>query len=253
MNPATKLLNAIDRAFSGPVNVARVMPPSQNSRPAGDESGIVRNSSSPATPERMKAELAPKVVKRPEPHQLANVPHPNMEQCRVFDAALLDGVSVHYNPPEAAMSQLRELDAPYDRLQAAITECMKSPHAKHLAHIADLARRTAEGDTTVNAADAWTAEDWAEDQRVRVSAFKSEARKIREKAWTIAEPALHAKAESLNELADFLEEKERERYEHWATPYRPPNYVLLLRKYAASLTDGSRAGIGRPSGMLQGI
>ena len=81
--------------------------------------------------------------------------------------------------------------------------------------------------------------------------FKKKCREIEGEAWTIAEPALLEKAEACERLADELEAEARPRFEQFAVAYRPAPYVLLLRKYAATLRDGSRRNVGKPSAMIE--
>jgi hypothetical protein len=40
-------------------------------------------------------------------------------------------------------------------------------------------------------------------------------------------------------------------FDRFHAPYRPPSYVLLLRKYALSLHDGSRRTAGLPSSIIE--
>jgi hypothetical protein len=196
---------------------------------------------------RAQAELMPKIV-RPAPDKLKDVPWPTPAQVRAFDARLLDE---GYIRPEAALGKLRELDMPWTRLQDAMAEAARSQHGKYLAHVESIAKRVASGDLTVQQEDAWGPDEWTSDARERLSAFKKEAREIAAQAWVIAEPALLEKADFADEVADLLEANERPRWEQFAVPYRPPNYVWILSKYAETLRNGSRRSAGLPSSMLE--
>jgi hypothetical protein len=141
----------------------------------------------------------------------------------------------------------------YLRLQEACVQCSRSQHSKYLAHLEDIAKRTAEGDTTAHQADGWSRDDWDQDARERLGAFKAELKKIAESAWQIAEPELLAKSEALDLMADGLDEIERARYASFCVPYRAPAYIAILRKYALSLRDGQRKNVGLPSSMLENL
>ena len=184
----------------------------------------------------------------PPPNLLEGVPFPSPAQTRAFDADLADNC---YERPEDVLAQLKELDAPFNRLQAACAECARSQHPKYQEHIGSIARRTAEGDATVHQEDGWTREDWEADARERLNAFKGELNLIQSRAWAIAEPALLAKANFLDARADEIEETVRRPFDKFCAPYHPPSYVLLMRKYAATLRDGSRRTAGLPSSMLE--
>lgn len=197
---------------------------------------------------RARAELTPVIRIKPAADQLASTPFPIPEQVRAFDADLAEN---GYQRPEGVYEQLKGEDAAYLRLQTACVEASRGQNGKYLAHLADIARRTASGDITVELVDSWTMQDWQDDARERLSAFKAELRALAQRCWQIAEPALLEKAQVAAARADQLEEAARVPFDHYSAPFYPPSYVLLLRKYAATLADGSRRNAGLPSSMIE--
>ncbi|MEI6781271.1 MAG: hypothetical protein WCQ21_10170 [Verrucomicrobiota bacterium] len=191
-----------------------------------------------------------KAVVRPAlpPGLLDNVPHPTPDQIRAFDEDLAtDG----YKRPEATFRALQMEDEPYLRVQRAIAQASRSQHPAYMAHIQDIASRTAAGDETANDRDAWTKADFEEDSRERLTAFKAELRKIALRAWVIAEPALLEKAEFASRRADQLDALARKSFDLYRVAYQSPAYILLLRKYAQNLSNGSRRNVGLPTAMIE--
>jgi hypothetical protein len=257
---AKKLASLLDAATSaGPItNVAKTSRvvaefPGDQSAKGGPYLGATQHSSLTASPgplsKQARAELNAKVNPRPQPGELDGVPFPVMAQQRAFDS-FLQGRG--YQVPKGNVTQLGELDAPWLRLQAAIGEFAQTQNANAAYHAnrEDIAKRTAAGDTTVNQGDAWSRQDFLDDHRERLMALKNEAKRIEREAWPIAESALLAKAEFADAVADELEAEARKPFDEFCVPYRSPAYVLLLRKYALSLRNGSRSTVGRPSSML---
>lgn len=203
----------------------------------------------PLSPEAQR-ELTATLRPAPPKHALAGVPWPNPAQQRAFDALLKQR---GYAPPKAVAAELAKLDAPWTRLQQAIGEAAKSQGDAYHRHMQDIARRTAEGDETVKREDSWSRADWDADARERIAAFKVECKRIEAQAWKIAEPALLAKAAAADAAADALEDEARQPFEAFAVPFSPPPYVPILRVYAASLRDGSRRNVGKPSSMLESL
>jgi hypothetical protein len=197
---------------------------------------------------RAKAELHPVVLPRPKPDALASVPFPTAEQVRCFDAYL---TAKGYKVPEDVLAKLKEDDVAWLRLQEAIAQAARSQNGRYHAHLDDIARRTAEGDLTVQREDAWTRQDWADDGRERIGAFKTKSREIEERDWAIAEPALLDKSEFANSAADELDVEAQAWFAEFATPAHPLSFILQLRKYALTLSDGSRRYAGLPSSMLE--
>lgn len=195
-----------------------------------------------------KRELHPLVRPYSLPDALAGVPFPSPAQQRAFDDYLRER---GYKPPKTVAAELTKLDAPWGRLQGAIGEAAKSQGDAYHRHMEDIARRTAAGDETVKREDSWSRSDWDADARERIAAFKVECKRIEAQAWQIAEPALLTKADAADAAADELEAEARPRFEQFAVAYRPAPYVLLLRKYAATLRDGSRRNVGKPSAMIE--
>ena len=190
-----------------------------------------------------------KAISRPAlpPGLLDSVPHPTPDQIRAFDEDLAtDG----YKRPEATFRALQMEDEPYLRVQRAIAQASRSQHPQYMAHIQDIVSRTASGDETVSEKDTWTREDFQEDARERLAAFKGELRKIALRAWVIAEPALLEKAEFASRRADELDALARKSFDIYRVAYQSPAYVLLLRKYAQNLSNGSRRNVGLPTAML---
>ena len=106
-----------------------------------------------------------------------------------------------------------------------------------------------EKDTTVEKEDSWSLDDWNNDARERLKAFKQKIREIENAAWAKVEPYLLSKANFADEVADLLDAEAKPRYEQFGVPFVSPAYVMLLRRYAASLRDGSRRYVGKPSEM----
>jgi len=197
-----------------------------------------------------KRELTAKIRPALPPDALSAVPFPSPTQQAAFDAYLLER---GYEPQKTVAAELAKLDAPWIRLQEAIGEAAKSQGDAYHRHMEDIARRTAAGDETVKREDSWSRSDWDADARERIAAFKVECKRIEAQAWQIAEPALLTKADAADAAADELENETRPRFEQFAIPYRPPAYVLLLRKYAQTLRDGSRRNVGQPSALIENL
>jgi len=195
-----------------------------------------------------KRELHPLVRPYSPPDALAGVPFPSPPQQAAFDAFLRER---GYAPPADVAKKLAALDVPWVRLQDAIGETRKSQNANYHSQLADIATRIAAGDSTANERDAWTREDWQQDADERCRVFKTKCREIEAEAWQLAEAALLTKADAADAAADELEAEARPRFEQFAVAYRPAPYVLLLRKYAATLRDGSRRNVGKPSAMIE--
>ena len=102
--------------------------------------------------------------------------------------------------------------------------CARRPKDSFKDHLADLAQRTARGDNSLHAGDAWTLDDFKEDHEVRRKVLKSELRRIAAEAATVAAPIFGKFAEAVDRLADSLE----------AEAARPGGEVLpsLLAAYA---------------------
>jgi hypothetical protein len=249
-------LRALDKAVSaltGPENAVKqpvVEYPAANPSPRTHYAGARKAGSldqpGPLSREA-KRELTPKLRPALPPDALAGVPWPNPQQTAAFDSLLREH---GYQPPADLLAQLRELDAPWLRLQEAITEAAASQGNNYHRHLADLARRVADGDTTVHKEDAWSRADWEQDSRERIGAYKAECRRIGAQAWQLAEPGLLAKADAADSAADELEDEARVEFERFNVPFSPPPYVLLLRKFALSLRDGSRRTAGKPTAMV---
>ena len=252
MNDSNIFLRALDKAVSvlaGPENMAK--PPTRVAVRPQSESG---NNIAAAVnrgefgPPSANSPMDKAVVRKTlPPGLLDSVPHPTPDQIRAFDEDLAtDG----YKRPEATFRALQMEDEPYLRVQRAIAQASRSQHPAYMAHIQDIASRTAAGDETANDRDAWTKADFEEDSRERLAAFKGELRKIALRAWVIAEPALLEKAEFASRRADELDALARKSFDIYRVEYSSPAYVLLLRKYAQNLSNGSRRNVGLPTAML---
>jgi hypothetical protein len=182
---------------------------------------------------------------------LAGVPHTAPEQDRAYDEDIMQ--NGYDGPPKDVIVHLQEMDAPVKRLQAGQIECSRGANGRRLNHLASIALRTAEGDATVALEDAWTLTDWEADARERIGAFKTQERIYMAQAWELAEPFLIEKAAFLNRRADELEATARLIYDRFHFTYSAPSYILGMRKYAESLTNGSRKGVGLPSQMLTNL
>jgi hypothetical protein len=244
------VLEKIDRLINGGPQMAA--PPrlaAAQSESSGNIAGAI-NSGAFGPPSRNSpmdhCKLAPALPKG----LLDGVPWPSVSQTQAFDE---DMTSEGYQRPRAAFEALKRLDEPFLRLQDAIAQVTRSQHPAFLKNLEDIARRTAEGDPSVHAQDAWTRDDFEEDARQRLDAFKAELRKIQAQAWQIAEPALLEKSAFASSRADELEETAQLPFAKFATAYVPPMYILSLRKYAVSLANGSRRNAGLPSSMLETI
>jgi hypothetical protein len=139
------------------------------------------------------------------------------------------------------------------RLQDAILKVTRSASRAWQEHVASIARRTAEGDATADDEQGWTREDFEEDFRTRLSAYKGELKTIADRAWQVAGPVLLEKAEFARTRAAELEEVAKLPFARFHAPYTPPSYVLLLLRYAGTLADGSRRNAGLPSSMLENL
>lgn len=236
-NFAAKLAQAV--GLTPPQNSAAPAPPAaRRAAPAAAEPVPIRAVSTVA-------------ATRPSPlprEALAGVPFPTPAQQRGFDALLRKR---GWAPPEDIAAKLAQLDKPWLRLQQAITETARGSGARYHQHLESLARRTAQGDTTVLEQDAWSRSDWEDDARERVGAFKAECRALESQAWELAKPVLEAKADAADAASDDLENEVKARFAQFGVPYSPPPYVLLLRKYALSLRDDSSHISGLPSSLLE--
>ena len=243
------VLEKIDRLINGSPEMAAA--PQRVVQPQSESSGNLASAIAaghfgpPSRNSPMdRVKLAPPLPKG----LLDSIPWPSAGQTQAFDEDL---VNEGYQRPRAAYEALKRLDEPFLRLQDAIAQVTRSQHPAYIAHLEDIARRTASGDTSVSSQDAWTKTDFEEDARQRLEAFKSELRKIQAQAWILAEPALLAKAAFASARADELEETAQLPFAKFATPYTPPMYILALRKYAVSLSNGSRYNAGLPSSMIE--
>lgn len=187
---------------------------------------------------------------RGTPAALAGVPFPTHAQQRAFDALLRER---GWAPPKDVAKQLSELDGPWTRLQTAIAETRKNQSGNYHAHLADIASRTAAGDSTVKAEDSWTREDWQDDADERCRVFKAKCKEIEGQAWELARPVLLQKGDLCDAAADELATEAKGRFDQFAVPFTPPAYVWLLRKYAATLRDDSRRIAGLPSSMIENV
>ena len=252
MNDSNIFLKALDRAVSvltsAPENAGRptrvaVQPQVES----GNNIAAAINSGAFGPPDpnsKMDRAITRKAL---PPGLLDSIPHPTPDQIRAFDEDLAtDG----YKRPEATFRALQMEDEPYLRVQRAIAQASRSQHPQYMAHIQDIVSRTASGDETVSEKDTWTREDFQEDARERLAAFKGELRKIALRAWVIAEPALLEKAEFASRRADELDALARKSFDIYRVAYSSPAYVLLLRKYAQNLSNGSRRNVGLPTAML---
>ena len=68
-----------------------------------------------------------------------------------------------------------------------------------------------------------------------------------------ADDVLHLHRVQHAQFLPVLDDIARQPYAHFAVPYQPPGYILLLRKYAASLANGSRKTAGLPSSMIEAV
>ena len=239
-NFAAKLAQAV--GLTPPQNSAAPAPPAaRRAAPAAAEPVPIRAVSTVA---------ASRATPAPSAASLASVPFPTPPQQRGFDAFLRQR---GWSPAPDVAKQLSELDGPWTRLQTAIAETRKNQSANYHAHLADIAARTAAGDSTVKAEDGWTRDDWQQDADERCRVFKTKCREIEAQAWEIARPVLLQKADACAAAADALEAEAKGRFDQFAVPFSPPPYVLLLRKYALSLRDDSRRISGLPSSMIESV
>ena len=257
MNILNTITNALDRLSgepASPQNAAKVSVEGPQSKGMSSFRGVTQSGTldglaqSDPLSARARAELTPIVRPALPKGLLDGVPWPSVSQTQAFDE---DMTSEGYQRPRAAFEALKRLDEPFLRLQDAIAQVTRSQHPAFLKNLEDIARRTAEGDPSVHAQDAWTRDDFEEDARQRLDAFKAELRKIQAQAWQIAEPALLEKSAFASSRADELEETAQLPFAKFATAYTPPMYILSLRKYAVSLANGSRRNAGLPSSMLE--
>ena len=243
------VIEKIGELLGGPQNMAK--PPTRVAvRPQIESSGNIAGAIAAGEfgPPSANSPMDKAVVRKAlPPGALDSIPHPTPDQIRAFDEDLAtDG----YKRPEATFRALQMEDEPYLRVQRAIAQASRSQHPQYMAHIQDIVSRTASGDETVSEKDTWTREDFQEDARERLAAFKGELRKIALRAWVIAEPALLEKAEFASRRADELDALARKSFDIYRVAYSSPAYVLLLRKYAQNLSNGSRRNVGLPTAML---
>jgi len=205
--------------------------------------------SPPKMSEHARKELIPKHAQRPAPDRLANVPYASMEQEAHFRAAVVER---GFRVPADALKELQRRDEPWMRLCSAIDRYSDSrARAEHSEHIVEAMRKIATGDTSVDAQDMWTREQWVEDFTIRRGAIKTEMRRLEEEAKVIALPVLESYAEALNSLADELEIPLREQAEAFACPYASPPFIMIMRKRATTVTNS--LGGGRPWAMLENL
>lgn len=237
------LLRALDRAvsaISAPAN--STSPPRRPPTPAP--------TGAPVPIRAVSTVAASRATPAPSAATLAAVPFASPPQQRAFDAFLRKR---GWSPDPHGAKQLSELDGPWTRLQTAIAETRKNQSASYHAHLADIAARTAAGDSTVKAEDGWSREDWQDDADERCRVFKAKCKEIEHQAWELARPVLLAKADACDAAADELATEAKGRFDQFAVPFSPPPYVLLLRKYAAAQRDDSRRIAGLPSSMIENI
>jgi len=246
-------LNLAEAVFGGsPQNATARPQPQQNQPPfeaeAGRNAAAIESSVPPSA--RKESPMDRASVIRPKPDMLAGVAWPSPTQCTIYNERLRE--SGYYDgPPDSLREQLAALDEKWLRLQDAIAETSRNQRPVYLAHRADLAQRVADGGPA-DEKDGWSSEDFAEDAVERRAAFKAKAKEIEVQAWAIAQPELLKKASAVNAMADELQQREFDRAEGWGFRCMGP-WVLSLRKWAVSLSDGSRACVGKPSAMLESL
>jgi len=126
----------------------------------------------------------------------------------------------------------------------------RTPQQRRLAHNAEFAARIARGDTAACEMDQWSAEDWLEDQREKVSALKTQMRKHELAAWDICKPIFRRLADAVEKYAVTVQEAEAREYAKYSLEYRPSYLVLAMHKVAHDLRHVDRSGAGSPMAML---
>ncbi len=126
----------------------------------------------------------------------------------------------------------------------------RTPQQRRLAHNAEFAARIARGDTAAVEMDQWSAEDWLEDQREKVSALKMKMRQHELAAWEICKPIYARLADAVEKYAVAAQEAEAQTYAKYALEYRPSYLVLAMHKVADDLRRVDRSGAGSPMAML---
>jgi len=236
--------------FAAKLAQAVGLTPPQNSAAPPRATGHAEPVSAPVPIRAVSSIAASRPSPAPSAAALGGVPFPNQAQRTAFDALLRER---GWAPPEDIAAQLAALDAPWGRLQLAIGETRKNQSANYHAHLADIASRTAAGDSTVKAEDSWTREDWQDDADERCRVFKSKCKEIEGQAWELAKPVLEAKADAVDALADWLEAEARPRFEQLHVAFHPPAYTLLARKYAQELRSGGLRTVGKPTAMIESL
>ncbi|MFZ4702352.1 MAG: hypothetical protein ACOYMG_20100 [Candidatus Methylumidiphilus sp.] len=246
------VISRIGELLGGPQNMAK--PPTRVAvQPQHESIGNIAGAinSGAFGPPDPNSRMDKATVRKPLPPGLLDgTPWPSPAQVKAFDADLADQ---GYRRPEAAVAALQKLNEPFLRLQTAIAEVTRSQAPAYRAHLEGIAARVAAGDLTVQREDCFTKIDFEEDAAERLSAFKQELRKLADRAWAVAGPVLAEKASYATARADVLDDSARQSYDHFAVPYLPPGYILLLRKYAQSLANGSRKTAGLPSAMIETV
>ncbi len=253
MNDSNIFLKALDRAVSvltsAPENAGR--PTRVAVQPQSESIGNIAAAINANIPGQAGAPMD-RVERRPPlpPGLLDGFPYLSQNQMRLCDKRLL---AMGFKRNETALAQLQAEDVVFMRLQEGIAKAFRSQNSRYLAHLENIAERTAQGDTTVEKEDAWSREEWAEDGRLRGEAFKGALKTQAGRCWIIAEPELLRKAEYAHRAAEELDAEARVRFAEFGAPYTPPTYVLMFWRYAATLSDSSRRACGKPTTMIEAL
>ena len=188
-----------------------------------------------------------RIIKRPAPDQLAKIPWPTPQQVQIFNERLCDDTGRPYEFSPYALRDIAPHQERYVRGHKAVEEMLRHPMPKYLAHQAEMAERVVAGGDP-HERDSWSLAEWQDDQLEKAKGLRAKLKEIVSEAWEIAEPELLKKAEALNLMADELEASERNRAESWGFACAAP-WVVSIRKYASTLTDGSRRSLA-PADML---
>ena len=193
-------------------------------------------------------ELLPSVKPKAPDGFVGNAPFPDIAQQRAFRAAAHDA---GFRVPKEIVQRLKDFSAPWLRLSDAMARysdsAAREEHAKHLSNIA---KRIADGDVTQDDTDAWTAQEWQDDFRLRRNSIKTAMRQIETEARTAAQPVLDDFADALIRAADSLEVPIREQAESLVFNYTPPPSINSMRRHANLIRSGAQLPMGDPAALL---
>src|SRR5690349_10907257 len=142
METRNPFLAALDRAVTAIVGSADNAP---NASPMDGAPGEIARAISAAIPGNPDAAMDnTRIINRPAPDRLANVPFPNLEQDSAFRAEVK---ARGFKVPPDVLKQIDDIDEPWMRLCAALDDYTdRAARERHRQHLESIAQRIAKDD-----------------------------------------------------------------------------------------------------------